>query len=289
VTAERIARPTVFARPRQQAGWRLSGAYALLCLYALVAIGPFLLVLLGSFRTNTQIINDPLGLPSGLNLGNYTRAWSTASMGTYFLNSLVISVLAVALCTAVSVTAAYALARWRFAGRSLLAVFFISGLMLPMKLGMLPVFYQFERLGLIDSRFGLILLYAAMGIPFSVFVMMAFIRSLPGELDEAGRLDGAGEIRIFGSVMLPLLRPGLATVVVFQFAPTWNDFFYPLVLLRSSNKYTIPVGLTHFFGEHSMDRGGLYAGLILSLIPVVVLFAVASKQIVNGLTAGIGK
>ncbi|MEU9509281.1 carbohydrate ABC transporter permease [Micromonospora sp. NPDC048170] len=257
--------------------------------YAGIAFGPLLLVLIGSFRSNAEILRAPVGLPGSLDVSNYVRAWETASISTYLINSLTVTGASVVLCVGVSALAAYALARWRFRGRALLAAFFLSGLMIPAKLGLLPVFYMFQSMGLIDSRIGLVLLYAASGVPFSVFVIMGFMRGFPGELEEAARLDGAHEGRLFVSIVLPLMRPALAVVTVFQFAPTWNDFFYPLVLMRSGDKYTIPVGLTRFFGEFAADRGTLFAGLVIALVPLAVVFALATKQIVAGLTAGMSR
>src|SRR5690606_28959063 len=172
---------------------RTAGVQLMLWLYAAIAFGPLLLVVIGSFRPNSEILLDPVGLPSSLNIDNYTRAWQTASISTYFLNSVIVTVASVALCLTVSATAAYALGRWSFRGRALLAAFFISGLMIPAKLGLLPIFYMYESAGLIDSRIGLVLLYAASGVPFSVFVIMAFVRTLPTELEEAAKLDGANE------------------------------------------------------------------------------------------------
>lgn len=274
---------------RRRGGTRAMGVQLMLWMYAAIAFGPLLLVVIGSFRPNADILLDPVGMPDGLNVDNYTRAWQTASISTYFLNSVLVTVASVALCLTVSAMAAYALGRWSFRGRALLAAFFISGLMIPAKLGLLPVFYMFESMGLIDSRIGLVLLYAASGVPFSVFVIMAFVRTLPTELEEAARLDGANEGRLFVSIVLPLIRPALAVVAVFQFAPTWNDFFYPLVLLRSDEKYTIPVGLTRFFGEYAADRGTLFAGLVIALLPLAIVFALATKHIVAGLTAGMLK
>jgi raffinose/stachyose/melibiose transport system permease protein len=276
-------------RHRRGHGARAVGVQLMLWMYAAIAFGPLLLVVIGSFRPNSEILLDPVGLPSSLDVDNYTRAWQTASISTYFLNSVLVTVASVALCLTVSAMAAYALGRWSFRGRALLAAFFISGLMIPAKLGLLPVFYMFESMGLIDSRIGLVLLYAASGVPFSVFVIMAFVRTLPTELEEAAKLDGANEGRLFVSIVLPLIRPALAVVAVFQFAPTWNDFFYPLVLLRSDEKYTIPVGLTRFFGEYAADRGTLFAGLVIALLPLAIVFALATKHVVAGLTAGMLK
>ena len=268
---------------------RGAGTQLVLWAYAVIAFGPLLLVLIGSLRPNAEILRAPVGLPRSFDLSNYVRAWETASISTYFVNSLAVTVASVTLCVGVSAMAAYALSRWKFRGRAFLAAFFLSGLMIPAKLGLLPVFYMFQSMGLIDSRIGLVLLYAAGGIPFSVFVIMGFMRGLPGELEEAARIDGAHEGRLFVSVVLPLMRPALAVATVFQFAPTWNDFFYPLVLLRSGDKYTIPVGLTRFSGEFAADRGTLFAGLVIALVPLAVVFALATRQIVAGLTAGMSR
>lgn len=274
---------------RRGGGLRRFGVQTLLWVYAALAFGPLLLVLVGSFRPNADILRQPVGLPTSLEFDNYRRAWETASLSTYFMNSLVITVVSVALCVTVAAMAAYALSRWQFRGRALLAAFFISGLMIPAKLGLLPVFYMYQSLGLIDSRVGLVLLYAASGIPFSVFVIMGFMRGLPVELEEAARLDGASEGRMFVSIALPLMRPALAVATVFQFAPTWNDFFYPLVLLRSNEKYTVPVGLTRFFGEYAADRATLFAGLVIALVPLAIVFALATRHIITGLTAGMSR
>ncbi|WP_205855942.1 carbohydrate ABC transporter permease, partial [Phytoactinopolyspora endophytica] len=262
---------------------------SILWLYTAIAFGPLLLVLVGSFRTNSDILRQPVGLPTSLNLDNYVQAWGTASLSTYFLNSLIVTVASVFLCVMVSAMAAYALSRWQFRGRALLAAFFISGLMIPAKLGLLPVFYMYQSMGLIDSRLGLVLLYAATGIPFSVFVIMGFTRAFPTDLEEAARLDGANEGRMFVSVALPIMRPALAVATIFQFALTWNDFFYPLVLLRSDDKYTVPVGLTRFFGEFAADRATLFAGLVIALVPLAIIFALATRHIIAGLTAGMSR
>ncbi|WP_198664304.1 carbohydrate ABC transporter permease [Jiangella endophytica] len=291
--AKRRSRPEP-ARPGPRAaqpggGLRRAGVQLLLWLYAALAFGPLVLVLIGSFRSNADILRQPVGLPTSLGLENYQRAWETASLGTYFVNSLFVTVASVTLCVTVSAMAAYALSRWRFRGRAVLAALFISGLMIPAKLGLLPVFYMYQSLGLIDSRLGLVLLYAASGIPFSVFVIMGFMRGLPTELEEAARLDGANEGRMFVSIVVPLMRPALAVVTVFQFAPTWNDFFYPLVLMRSDEKYTVPVGLTRFFGEFAADRATLFAGLVIALVPLAIVFALATKHIITGLTAGMSR
>ncbi|HEX6471155.1 MAG TPA: carbohydrate ABC transporter permease [Streptosporangiaceae bacterium] len=264
-------------------------AGALLWGYAAVALAPLLVMLAGSLRTEADLADRPLGLPLHPAFENYARAWSDGDFSTYFANSVLVTCGSVLLGTGVSVLAGYALARYRFFGHAALSAYFLAGLMLPVRLGIVPVFYLLNSLGLIDSRLGLVCVYAASGVPFSVFVLTAFFRQLPGELEEAARIDGAGELRIFAQIMVPLVRPALTTVALFQFIPLWNDFFFPLVLIGNTNKYTLPVGLTRFVAEFETAHAQLYAGLVITTIPLVVLFLLATKQIVAGLTAGMSR
>jgi raffinose/stachyose/melibiose transport system permease protein len=257
--------------------------------YAVVALLPLVVMLLNSLRPTSEIFTAPLGLPASPTLRSYVQVWTEASFSTYLVNSLIVTCGAVLLGTAVSALAAYPLARYDFAGNRVLGAYFLAGLMLPIRLGLVPIFYLMDSMGLIDSLLGLTLLYAASGVPFCVFVLSAFYRSLPGELDEAARIDGAGEFRIFGQIMLPLVRPALASVMLFQFVPLWHEFLYPLVLLRSDEKFTIPRGLSQFFGEYTTDWSALFAGLVLATAPLFVLFVLATRQIIAGLTAGMSK
>ncbi|XVQ06690.1 carbohydrate ABC transporter permease [Spirillospora sp. CA-255316] len=257
--------------------------------YGAVAVAPLVLVLLGSFRPSSAIVMNPVGLPNSLSVANYVSAWREASMSVYFANSLLVTTCAVLLALVLSTTVAHAFARWTFAGRGVLIALVLAGCVIPARVGLLPLFHLFESWGLINSRVGLILLYSAEAIPFSVLILMAFLRGLPVELEEAAQMDGASSGRIFWSVILPQLRPSLAVVAVFEFAPIWNDFFYPLVFLRDTEKYTVPVGLTQFFGQFSTDRGVLFAGLAIALTPLVLLFVFLTRHIVSGLTAGMGR
>ena len=275
--------------PRANAPVGGAGAGVLLWGYAALALVPLLVMVSNSFRTNADLITDPLGLPSPPTTASYVEAWTTGSFATYFGNSLAVTVGAVAISTAVATMAAYALARGRSRIFRWLESLFLSGLMLPIHLAILPIFYLFDGLGLIDSRFGLSLMYAASGVPFSIFVLTTFFRQLPEELEEAAALDGASSWQTFWRIMVPLVRPALATVAVFRFVPIWNDFLFPLVLLRKEDKYTLPVGLTSFFGENATNFSAVFAGLVITTIPLILLFLVATKQIVAGLTAGMAK
>ncbi|MFC4224090.1 carbohydrate ABC transporter permease [Lysinibacter cavernae] len=274
--------------PRPSLGAQFMSS-TVLWVYAFIAITPLLLMLMNSFRTNQELATQPLGLPLSPDFSSYQRAWIEASFSTYFVNSLVVTIASVVLSTVVSLLAAYGLARSQSKVLQVVESIFVSGLMMPVYLMIVPIFYLLDSMGMVSTREGLILVYTAVSIPFSVFVLGAFFRQLPLELEEAARIDGAGPFRIFWAVMVPLVRPAIATVIIFRFVPIWNDFFYPLILIRDPSKYTLPVGLTSFFGEYQTDWSTLFAGLVIATLPLIVLFLLATKQIVAGLTAGMGK
>jgi raffinose/stachyose/melibiose transport system permease protein len=250
---------------------------------------PLVLLVINSLRTNADIISNPLALPGPPTLANYTAAWQQADLGAYLINSVLIAAAALLLGTVLSLPVAYAVARWRFAFRGVVVLLFALGLMVSLRIGVLPLFHLYEALGLVDTRIGLVLIYAATGMPMAVLLLSAFYRSLPGSLEQAAQLDGASDFTIFWRIYTPLVRPAVATVVVLNVAPAWNDFFFPLIMMRSQNRFPLPVGISTFFSEFSVDRGLLYAGLVLAVTPLAVVFAVCMKQIVGGLTAGIEK
>ncbi len=218
------------------------GSNGFLLLYTLIVLLPMFIVISNTMRSTREIYRTPVAIPASINFESYVTAWNEANFSQYFLNSLVITVSSVTVATAFAAMAGYILGRYNFRGSRFLSSFFVAGLTLPFRLAIVPLFLLLNSLGLIDSRIGLILVYAATGIPFSVFILAAFFRQLPHELTEAARIDGANEFTIFSRIMLPLVRPALATVTIFQFVPLWNDFFFPLVLLRSTDKWTLSVG-----------------------------------------------
>lgn len=265
------------------------GKTAILVIYALIAVGPLLLVLNNSLRSTSEIYAAPLGAPTLDGALNFTTAWTRASFSTYFLNSVLVTAGSLILGVGSATLAGYALGRLRFPGRQAIGALFLAGMLLPIQLGVVPVFYLLQSARLVDTHLGLVLVYAAHTLPVSILLLSVFFRQLPDELEEAARLDGAKRFRIFFSVMLPLVRPALATVIVVQCAPIWNDFFYPLVLLRSPANYTLPVGLTAFMGEYQSDYGALFAALVIVSAPIIGLFVLATRHVVAGLTAGVGK
>ena len=261
-----------------------AGAGVLLWGYAALALVPLLLMVSNSFRTNADLITDPLGLPTPPTTASYVEAWTTGNFATYFGNSLAVTVGAVAISTSVATMAAYALARGRSRIFRWLESLFLSGLMLPIHLAILPIFYLFDGLGLIDSRLGLTLMYASSGIPFSIFVLTTFFRQLPEELEEAAALDGASPWQTFWRVMVPLAKPGIIALAVFTTLWSWNDLIWPLIVTSDQDKMTLSVGLAVLAGGlHHINYPVLMAGALLATLPMLLTFIILQRQFIQGI------
>ncbi len=260
--------------------------YLVLGLYGLSVVYPVLLMIVSSFKDSREIFTAPFALPQSWSPVNYLEAWTQGNFSSYFLNSIVVTSVSVILVLILGSLAAYPLGRYAFRGKTFLSLYFLAGLMLPIRLGILPLFFLMRTLGLLNTPFSLIAIYVASGLPFTIFVLSNFFETLPRELEEAARLDGASEFRIYAQVMLPLVRPALATVAIFNFIPWWNDFFFPLIFIRAERYKTLPLGLFSFFGEHQNDWALLFAGLTITTLPLLVVYLFASKQIIKGLTTG---
>jgi raffinose/stachyose/melibiose transport system permease protein len=259
---------------------------ALLILNGVVMVYPLFVMLMSAFKTNAEIFTSPFALPAGFDLTNIARIWNETSFVRYLGNSVIVTGASVAVILVFATMAAYAIARYPFRLSAAVFLFFLSGLMVPLKLAIIPVFIQLDTFGLIDTRTGLVLVYTAMGLPSAVFILTGFLRTLPGELEEAARIEGASELRIMLSVMLPLARPALVIAGIQNAVPIWNDFFFPLVLITSDNLKTLPQGLTVFMGEYNTDWGVLFAGLSLSALPIMLVYIALSRQFIAGLTQG---
>src|SRR5258708_734811 len=258
----------------------------LLWVNALVMLYPIAIMVFAAFKSNAEIFGSPFTPPSQFNLDNLRRVWTETNFAQYLANSLATTGGSSALILGLGTVAAYALARYQSAGNGALLMFFLSGLMLPLKLAVIPLFIELKALGLIDSRLGLIAIYTAMGLPSAVFIMTGFLRTLPGELEQSARIEGAGEARIMLQVMLPLARPAMVIAAIHNAVPIWNDFFFPLVFVQSDRLKTLPQGLTVFMGEYNTDWGVLFAGLTLASLPITLLYIALSRQFIAGLTSG---
>lgn len=271
---------------KQNAIWVRPFYYLVVFTVATISLYPILLMILSSFKKSVDIYKDPLGLPTSFSLDTYRTLLSKIPFTTYFMNSMFVSILSVVLIVVVCSLASFYIARFKFSWNHALFFIFLLGMMIPIKLGIVPLFILMRDLGLINSLWSLVLMNTATGIPLSMLILTGFFKTMPYELEEAARIDGAGNLKILWHVVLPLMRPALGTVVIINFIAAWNDFFFPLIFITEKMKRTIPVGMMSLFGEHSADWGSLFAGLTLASLPMILLFFIASKQFMEGLTAG---
>jgi ABC-type glycerol-3-phosphate transport system permease component len=247
---------------------------------------PVVWALLSAFKNDTEIFGEPLGLPAHWRWENFSRVWTTGNFSTYFVNSAVIAIAVTVVTIAVSGPAGYAFGKLAGDRASRLFYVYLMVMTLPGEAIMVPTFYQLREMSLVDSRVGLGLLLVAGAVPLGVFITRNFFRDLPNELVESARVDGAGDWRIFRSVMLPLAKPAVLAVGVFSFLGAWNEYQLALLLLFSEEKRTIPLGLVQFQGQHSADSGALFAGIALAMIPSIVVYVVLQRSFTRGLMAG---
>lgn len=262
------------------------GIYLFLGVLAAVFLYPVVLMVFSAFKSTPEMFRNPFGLPASWSLDTFVEVWRRASFGTYLRNSLMVTGASAALLLICAAPAAYALARYRFRLQTFLFLFFLAGIMIPIRLGILPLYILMRDLNLLDTPFSLIFTYAASGMPMAVFLLSIFFRNLPRELEDAGRIDGASETQIFWRIMLPLVRPGLATVVIVNVVPWWNDFFFPLLFIQSDTWKTIPLGMQIFFGQHMTNWSLVFSGMVLASLPLLIIYLVMSRQFIAGLTAG---
>ena len=259
---------------------------AVLLLNAFIMIYPLFVMVISSFKTNAEIFTSPFALPHSFSLANAGKVWTDTNFVRYLANSIGVTAASIVLIVIFSTMAAYAIARYEFRGNALILMFFLSGMTVPLKLAIIPLFIQLDTLHLIDSYAGLVLVYVAMGIPSAVFIMTGFLRSLPRELEEAPRIDGASELQVMLLVMLPLARPAMVIVAIQNAVPIWNDFFFPLILITSDNLKTLPQGLTVFMGEFTTNWGVLFTGLSLAALPITLVYIALSRHFIAGITQG---
>ena len=253
---------------------------------ALAVLYPIFMMVMSGFKTNAEIFGAPFALPNSLNFDNYAVIWNTTDVPRYLLNSTIVTLISVIVLLVTGTMAAYAISRYKFRGSIMVSLFFLAGLMLPLRLAIIPLFVQLKAMGLVDNQFGLVFIYTAMSLPSTVFILTGFLRSLPSELEDSARVDGASELRIMVQIMVPLITPAMVIAGIYNAVPIWNDFFFPLIFIQTPENKTLAQGLTSFFGEYSVNFGVLYAGLTLAALPVVAVFILQSKRFIAGMTAG---
>jgi N-acetylglucosamine transport system permease protein len=263
-------------------------SHVVLVLWSIVVLLPLLWAFVSSFKTTNEILGSPFTLPSSLNLANYSSAWDTAGIGTSFFNTVVVVGCSLVLVMVLGAMCAYVLARFQFWGNRAIYYLMLAGLTFPVFLAIVPLFFVLRGLGLLNTLQGLITVYVAFALPFTVFFLFSFFKALPEEIYEAAQLDGAGEWRTFFQVMLPMARPGMASVAIFNFLGLWNQFLLPVALNTDPAKYVLSQGMASFASQagYSVDYGALFAAVVITVLPVLIVYIIFQRQLQGSVAQG---
>lgn len=250
------------------------------------AVFPVIWLAIASLKTNGELMADPFALPKVWQFKNYLKAVTVSGIGRMMLNSVFISMAATALNILITSMAAYSVSRYEFKGNRVLQTLFSSGILVPLNALMVPYFVLINKIGLYNKMGGLILVYTAIGVPISTFIIMGFMKSVPAEMEEAALIDGANFYKRFYSVIFPLSRAGVVTAGTFQFLTCWNEFVYANLLTSSQAVRTIQLGIRYFTNQFSTDYVSMYAAIIISILPSITAYVLFQNQIIAGLTSG---
>ena len=267
---------------------RSLASHAILLTYATIALFPVILILINSVKSRKAIFRSPLSLPNAdtFSLIGYETVMKQGDFLLYFQNSLIVTVTSLFCVLLFGAMAAFALSEYRFRGNSLMGLYLALGIMIPIRLGTVAILQLMVASGLVNTLTALILVYTAQGLPLAVFILSEFMKQVSSDLKNAGRIDGLSEYRIFFRLVVPLVRPALATVAIFTMIPIWNDLWFPLILAPAEETKTVTLGAQVFIGQFVTNWNAVLAALSLSMVPVLVLYLFFSRQLISGLTAG---
>ncbi len=264
------------------------GIHAVLIAYSLLALFPLALIIINSWKTRKAIFKEPTALPLGdsFSADGYTSVLTNSNFPLYFGNSLIVTIVSLGLILLLGAMAAHALSEYRFPGDSFIGIYLIVGIMVPIRLGTVALLELIVNLGLTNTLTALILVYTAQGLPIAIFIFTEFLRSVSREIKDSARIDGLSEYRIFLEVVVPLVRPVIATVAVFSMIPIWNDLWFPLILSPGEDTRTVTLGVQQFIGQYTVNWGAVLASLSVAILPVLFMYIIFSKQLIRGITAG---
>lgn len=269
---------------------RLNAAlmHGALILYTLIALFPVFVIIINSFKTRRAIFREPLALPNSesFSLIGYETVLTQGDFFLYFQNSMIVTVSSLFFVLLFGAMAAYALSEYRFRGNMLMGLYLALGIMIPIRIGTVAILEMMVSTGLVNTLWALILVYTAQGLPLAVFILSEFMRQISDDLKNAGRIDGLSEYTIFFRLVLPLVRPSMATVAVFNMILIWNDLWFPLILAPSEETKTLTLGSQVFIGQFVTDWNAVLSALSMAILPVLVLYVIFSRQLIRGITSG---
>ena len=260
----------------------------LLIIWTILVVFPFLWMIMTSFKTDAEIIHSPWDLPATLQWDNFSRAWNEARIGRYFINTLIVMSMSLTGTLVISAMAAYVLSRFEFIGRRVIFFMFLAGLMFPVFLALVPLSFLVSDLHLTATFHGLALVYIAYSLPFTIFFLTGFFKSLPSEVAEAAIIDGANQYQVFFQIMLPMAKSGLIAMGIFNFIGQWNQFLLPLVLMPNPDRYLLSQGLQFLAIQqgYGNDYSALFAALVITMVPTLIIYVLFQRRLESGLTAG---
>ncbi|WP_375253767.1 carbohydrate ABC transporter permease [Yoonia sp.] len=266
----------------------LFAVHAVLIVYTLIALFPVFVILINSFKSRRAIFREPLALPDAdsFSLIGYQTVMRQGDFFLYFQNSMIVTLAALFFTLLFGAMAAYALSEYRFRGNTLMGLYLALGIMIPIRIGTVAILEMMVATGLVNTLWALILVYTAQGLPLAVFILSEFMRQVSDDLKNAGRIDGLSEYTIFFRLVLPLVRPAMATVAVFNMIPIWNDLWFPLILAPAEETKTLTLGSQVFIGQFVTDWNAVLSALSMAILPVLILYIIFSRQLIRGITSG---
>jgi len=257
-----------------------------LAFITLISVGPLVWIVISSFKTNQEILDSAFSLPSRFSLDGYLAALKMSPIFQFYGNSLIITFFSTVGGVLIVAMAAYVIVRGKFFGSRFLLLLFSSSLLIPVSALLMPIYIIMMRIGLYDTRTGLVLVYAALGLPTSLFLLRAHFQSIPISIEEAAYVDGCGFFRTFFTIVLPMVKPGLAAAAVLQFLTSWNEFMFALILTKSNRVRTIPLALSYFTSQFTFNYTAMFAALVMVILPSIVIFVLLQEQVTDSLVAG---
>ena len=272
----------------RQSPFNVIAMHGALILYTLIALFPVFVVVINSFKTRKAIFREPLALPDAdtFSLIGYQTVMKQGDFFLYFQNSMIVTVASLTFILLFGAMAAFALSEYRFRGNMWMGLYLALGIMIPIRIGTVAILELMVATGLVNTLWALILVYTAQGLPLAVFILSEFMRQVSDDLKNAGRIDGLSEYTIFFRLVLPLVRPAMATVAVFNMIPIWNDLWFPLIVAPAEETKTLTLGSQVFIGQFVTDWNAVLSALSMAILPVLVLYVIFSKQLIRGITSG---
>ena len=260
--------------------------HLMLLTYVAMILYPLFNMIMSSFKTTREILTTPFSLPTSFSIANYVTVWVERGFARYFFNSFWITGISIFFVVLLGSMAAYGISRFKFRGSIVIYMLFLSGIMLPLRAAVISLFQIIQTLGLFDTPLALIFIFVAMGLPSTVFILAGFMKTIPDSLLQAAQIDGCSQLRMYGQIVMPITMPSVALVTIYNAVPIWNDFFFPLVFIRSASIRPLPLGLNQFIGQFGTRWDLMFTGLSVAIIPVLILYLVMSKYFIKGMTSG---